>query len=151
MSVGDLVAYTLLVATQRGRCGSQQLEENVKAVLSCGASLVSHAIDEGFVRLAVAKRKAMERAQEQLSATSISAGGLAAPRVSAGEFEYLHHAASLLRSAAIRCKCGGRPLNAPMQSGSLQVRRVFGQVTAQMIGWRTSEVCGQDLCAPLCC
>ncbi|CAL8468607.1 g8147 [Coccomyxa elongata] len=84
VSVGGLVAYTLLVATQRGRCGSQHLEEDVKAVLSCGASLVSHAIDEGFVRLAVAKRKAMERAQEQLSGSSISAGGLVAPGVSAG-------------------------------------------------------------------
>ncbi|BDA43419.1 probable neurochondrin at N-terminal half [Coccomyxa sp. Obi] len=84
VSVGGLVASTLLVAIQRGRWASQQLEEDVKAVLGSGARVVSHAIEEGFVRLAVAKRKAMERAQQQLSGTGIPSGGPVAPGVSAG-------------------------------------------------------------------
>ena len=97
MSAADLVASTLLVAIQEGRSGSQQLEEGVKAVLSSGASMVSHAIDEGFVRLAVAKRKAMERAQQQPSDTSISGGGPPALAASAGDCSsQLHQAASVM-------------------------------------------------------
>lgn len=96
MNVGHLVASTLLVAMQRQRCASEQLEEDIKAVMSSGADVVSHAIDEGFVRLAVAKRKALERAQQQLSGASISAGGPVAPGISAGKSLGLHQAANIL-------------------------------------------------------
>lgn len=78
------MASTLLAAVQQGE--SQQLQKNIGA----GAALVSRAIDEGFVRLAVAKRKALERAQEQLSATTISAGGHEPPHVPTGDFSTLH-------------------------------------------------------------
>ncbi|EIE22426.1 hypothetical protein COCSUDRAFT_42735 [Coccomyxa subellipsoidea C-169] len=65
VTAGSLVASTLLAAAQQGQAAAG-------AVLNAAAALVSRAIDEGFVRLAVAKRKAVERAAEQLSSTSIS-------------------------------------------------------------------------------
>ena len=81
MAAGDLAASTLLVAVQQGGAAFQPLQEQFRA----GAALVSRAIDEGFVRLAVAKRKAVERAQEQLSATSISADGHKPPTIPTGK------------------------------------------------------------------
>ena len=73
------MASTLLAAAQQGQAAAG-------AVLNAAAALVSRAIDEGFVRLAVAKRKAVERAAEQLSSTSISPDIPGPPAAPAGIF-----------------------------------------------------------------